>query len=105
MSDLPQVDKEGFLRSLSDWTPPVAELLAENEAITLTQAHWEIILMVRSYYEQYQISPAMRVLVKLVGRELGAQKGKSIYLLSLFPNSPAKLISKIAGLPKPTNCD
>ena len=27
-----------------------------------------------------------------------------IYLMSLFPGSPAKLGSKIAGLPKPENC-
>ena len=36
--------------------------------------------------------------------KLGADKGRSISLLSLFPGSPAKLGSKIAGLPKPDNC-
>jgi tRNA 2-thiouridine synthesizing protein E len=46
----------------------------------------------------------MRVLVKLVARELGREKGNSLYLLRLFPDSPAKLAAKIAGLPRPTNC-
>jgi tRNA 2-thiouridine synthesizing protein E len=46
----------------------------------------------------------MRALVKYCGLRLGADQGRSIYLLSLFPGSPAKLGSKIAGLPKPDNC-
>ena len=47
---------------------------------------------------------AMRPLVKYCAARLGADKGRSIYLISLFPGSPAKLGSKIAGLPKPDNC-
>ena len=46
----------------------------------------------------------MRPLVKYCRLNLGADKGSSIYLMSLFPGSPAKLGSKIAGLPKPENC-
>ena len=36
--------------------------------------------------------------------EWGKEKGSSMYLLQLFPGSPAKIGSKIAGLPKPDNC-
>ena len=46
----------------------------------------------------------MRALVKYVRLKLGPDKGRSIYLLKLFPGSPAKIGSKIAGLPKPANC-
>jgi tRNA 2-thiouridine synthesizing protein E len=46
----------------------------------------------------------MRILVKTVGEKLGPDKGQSLYLLKLFPGSPAKVAAKIAGLPKPTNC-
>jgi tRNA 2-thiouridine synthesizing protein E len=46
----------------------------------------------------------MRPLVKYIGQRLGKEKGNSIYLLQLFPGSPAKLASKIAGLPRPENC-
>ena len=82
----------------------MAEQLAASEGITLDEAHWEIIHALRDYYQRYESSPAMRAFVKYVGLELGADKGKSIYLLSLFPGSPAKIGSKIAGLPKPENC-
>jgi len=97
-------DKEGFLKNLNDWTPEAAHLIAENESITLTDEHWEVIKILRDFYQQFEISPAMRILVKTIKKSLGEEKGSSIYLMKLFPGSPAKLASKIAGLPKPTNC-
>jgi tRNA 2-thiouridine synthesizing protein E len=99
------LDKEGFLRDLSDWNPEVAEVLAKNEEITLSGSHWQIINLVRDYYQQYQISPVTRVLVKITREKLGEDKGNSIYLMQMFSGKPAKLVSKIAGLPKPANCD
>ena len=99
------LDKEGFLRDLSDWNPDVAEVLAKNEEITLSGSHWQIIDLVRDYYEQYRISPVTRVLVKITRKKLGEDKGNSIYLMQLFSGKPAKLVSKLAGLPKPANCD
>lgn len=97
-------DKEGFLRDLSDWTPEVAQTIANAEGVTLTREHWEILNLLRDYYQTFDSSPAMRPLVKYTAQNLGAEKGKSIYLMSLFPGSPAKIGSKIAGLPKPDNC-
>lgn len=98
------VDKEGFLKNLNDWSPEVAQQIALNEGITLGQDHWEIINILRDFYSTYEVSPAMRILVKRVKETLGDTKGSSIHLLTLFPGSPAKVASKIAGLPKPTNC-
>jgi tRNA 2-thiouridine synthesizing protein E len=97
-------DKEGFLRDLSDWTPAVAEDIAAREGIELGDAHWEIIELLREFYRRFEASPANRALVKFTAQELGRDKGRSVYLMSLFPGSPAKLGSKIAGLPKPENC-
>ena len=99
------LDSEGFLRELNDWNEDVAKVLAANEGITLLDDHVEIIDLVRRYYDQYQISPVTRVLVKLVRQQMGEAKGNSIHLMQLFSGKPAKLVSKIAGLPKPANCD
>jgi len=101
----PALDKEGFLRQLDDWSPAVAEWLAGRQSIDLTEAHWEIIHLVRAYYERYHLSPAMRVLVNVTKAQLGPEKGRSIHLMLLFPGKTARLISQIAGLPKPDNCD
>lgn len=97
-------DKEGYLRLLSDWSPAVAEAIATREGIALTEAHWEVITELREFYRLYEVSPAMRPLVNFLAQRLGKEKGRSIYLLQLFPGSPAKLVSKIAGLPRPANC-
>lgn len=99
-----EFDDEGYLRSLQDWNPSVAEQIAQQEGIELTPAHWELIEVIREFYQLFEHSPAMRPLVKAVTLKLGSDKGKSIYLMKLFPGSPAKLLAKIAGLPKPDNC-
>jgi TusE/DsrC/DsvC family sulfur relay protein len=97
-------DPQGFLLNLDDWNELVAEEIALKEGIKLTDDHWEVINLLREFYAEFELSPAMRILVKHVKNELGEDKGNSIYLLQLFPGSPAKIASKIAGLPKPTNC-
>jgi tRNA 2-thiouridine synthesizing protein E len=103
--NLPNVDKEGFLRELSDWNADVANVLAISEGIALTDDHWQVINVARAYYEAYHISPVTRVLVKVIREELGNDKGQSIYLMRLFSGKPARVVSKIAGLPRPANCD
>jgi tRNA 2-thiouridine synthesizing protein E len=100
----PERDKEGYLVDLADWDSAVAAELAREEGIELTEAHWELIQLIRGFYAEYEVSPAMRVLVKHVREALGEDKGNSIYLMQLFPGSPAKLLAKVAGLPRPTNC-
>ena len=97
-------DKDGYLSARSDWSEEIAYLLAEAEGIVLSEAHWELIHLIREFYQTYELAPAMRPLVKFTGQRLGKEKGSSIYLMQLFPGSPAKLLSKIAGLPRPTNC-
>jgi len=99
-----EVDDEGYLRNLDDWSPDIAKQLAEAEGIVLSPDHWQLIKVIRDFYNDYEHSPAMRPLVKAVKINLGEDKGKSIYLMKLFPGSPAKLLAKIAGLPKPDNC-
>lgn len=98
------LDREGYLRDLTVWTPEVAEMLAREVDVVLTRAHWEILWLLRDFHAETGLSPAMRVLVRLVRERLGADKGNSLYLLRLFPDSPAKLAARIAGLPRPTNC-
>jgi len=99
-----RLDQEGYLKHLADWDERVAGILAQNAGITLVAAHWEVIHLLRGFYQSTEVSPAMRALVKLVKTKLGAEKGTSIYLMALFGSSPAKMAAKIAGLPRPTNC-
>ena len=83
---------------------PASIALAASDAVELTDAHWEIIGILREFYAATEVAPAMRPFVKLVRERLGQDKGNSIYLMELFGASPAKTAAKWAGLPRPTNC-
>jgi len=100
----PQRDNEGYLLNLDDWSRTVAEQIAREADVELTPAHWDLITLVRDFHARTDVVPAMRPLVKLAHETLGPDKGNSVQLNLLFPNGPAKLLAKIAGLPKPTNC-
>ncbi|MEN9465095.1 MAG: hypothetical protein RL217_1276 [Pseudomonadota bacterium] len=98
------LDKDGFLQDLNAWNEQVAQQLAQSEGIALSNAHFEVIYALRDFYTEFQLSPAMRPLTRYLKERLGAEKATSLYLLQLFPQSPAKLAAKIAGLPRPENC-
>ncbi|ABG40971.1 DsrC-like protein [Paraglaciecola sp. T6c] len=98
------IDKQGYLLNVDDWQPDLAPLLAEEESIELTDAHWEVVNFVRDFYLEYNTSPAMRALVKAMKVKFGEEKANSRYLFRLFKKGPAKQATKIAGLPKPAKC-
>ena len=99
-----QLDTDGYLDNISDWNESIAQELAALESIDLSPAHWELIELVRRYYDEFDHAPAMRPLVKWIKLEIGPNKGNSIYLHRLFPVSPAKQLARVSGLPKPTKC-
>lgn len=80
------------------------ETLAEMEGIELTEAHLEVVNFVRAFYEEFNTSPAVRMLVKAMEKKYGPEKGNSKYLFKLFKQGPAKQATKLAGLPKPAKC-
>ena len=100
----PTCDKDGYLIDLNDWSRDVAHHLAATEDVVLSDTHWQIIDLLRDFFDRTETSPAMRPLVKLVREHLGEECGSSVYLMGLFGGSPAKTAAKIAGLPRPTNC-
>ena len=98
------VDEEGFLEDLKDWTKESDDIDLADESAELFEERWEVLNLLRDYFEEYQIAPAVRVLTKAVGKKLGKDKGNSKYLYTLFPYGPGKQGCRYAGLPKPTGC-
>ena len=93
-----ELDEEGFLEDHSRWNEDVAKALAITEDVKeLTEEHWTIIKYIRDYYEEYEVAPMVRKMVK----DTGFDRDK-IYIL--FPAGPGNGACKIAGLPKPTGC-
>lgn len=97
-------DSEGYLLNHQDWDESLIPILAKEEGIELTSSHTEIVLFVRRFYQEFNTSPAIRLLVKALEKEYGATKGNSKYLFTLFRKGPAKQATKLAGLPKPARC-
>ncbi len=92
-----KLDPEGFLVDPNEWTPEVAQLIAQEEGIELTDRHWEVINFVRAYYEEHGEPPTLRAITKR-----GGVPTKELY--QLFPKGPAKKVARIAGLGKPRGC-
>lgn len=99
-----EVDEDGYMVNLDDWSKDMATAMAEKDGIQLSDSHWEIINFLRDYYQKYQIAPMIKILVKEVGKVMGPDKGNTKYLYELFPDGPAKQACRYAGLPKPTGC-
>ena len=102
-SDL-ELDKNGYLADPSIWTIEIAKLFAGDDQLVLTDDHWQVINYVRNFYDEFNKSPSIRPLVKYLAKQLGEEKGNSIFLMMLFPGGPAKQATRIAGLPKPARC-
>ncbi|MBY6196675.1 TusE/DsrC/DsvC family sulfur relay protein [Vibrio hangzhouensis] len=99
-----ETDAEGYLLNHQDWEQGMIEVLAKEEGIELTDSHLEVIMFVREFYEEFNTSPAVRMLVKAMEKAHGPEKGNSKYLFKLFKKGPAKQATKLAGLPKPAKC-
>jgi TusE/DsrC/DsvC family sulfur relay protein len=92
-----EVNDDGFLTNPKDWSPDVAEVLAQQSGIELTPRHWDVINFCRSDFEEIGDAPGLRRITKV-----GDIPTKEIY--KLFPGGPGKLSAKVAGLHKPTGC-
>jgi TusE/DsrC/DsvC family sulfur relay protein len=99
-----EVDEDGYLMDWQAWQEGMAQLMASQDGITLTQEHWDIIKFLREYFIKFQIAPMIKILVKEIGKAMGPEKGNTKYLYELFPGGPAKQACRYAGLPKPTGC-
>lgn len=93
------VDGDGFLLNMNDWTPDVMHDLAAQDGVSLTEEMVTYIMSAREIYEDTQSVPPIREFAKIHGMDRKAQP-----LYDLFQTGPMKRIAKYGGLPKPTGC-
>jgi TusE/DsrC/DsvC family sulfur relay protein len=92
-----KTDAEGYLANRDDWSEGLAQELATRVGVELTDEHWKVLNTARAIEAESGSSPGLRKISKRSDTPI-----KSIY--KLFPDGPAKLIAKIAGIPKPKSC-
>ena len=90
------VNEEGYLTDMGQWTREVALDIAQQEGINITDQHWAVI-----EYLQEQERNEVPLTIRKVGKS-GVVSIKEFY--ALFPKGPLKISSKIAGIPKPKSC-
>ena len=90
-------DEQGFMSNPTQWDKTVAEALADEIGIDLTERHWQVIEFCRSDYQSQGDAPTMRRITQQAGVPT-----KELY--QLFPKGPAKKVAYVAGLKKPSGC-
>jgi len=91
------VNAEGFMTDPSEWSEPLAESLAAQIGIQLTDDHWKAIHFVRDDFATEGETATLRRI-----NVVGGIPTKSLFVL--FPQKPAKKLAYVAGLPKPRGC-
>ena len=91
------VNEEGYLMDMNQWTPEIAAAIAAEEGIApLTDGHMKVI-----HYLREQQAKGAALTIRSMGKS-GVVTTKELY--DLFPGGPLKKSSKIAGIPKPVGC-
>jgi len=98
------IDEKGYLLDWLAWSPEVAGTMAAADGVVLEADHRAVLKIFREYFEQFEIEPPMRVLVRRSRQVLGEEKGNSRYLCKLFPDGPGTQACRYAGLPRPVSC-
>jgi tRNA 2-thiouridine synthesizing protein E len=99
MIEMPARDAEGYLVEPADWNEGVAERLARELGIELADDHWDVIRLMRSLYEERQVAPDARHIIKhLDQRYPGAGRKR---LFEMFPYGYPGQACKVAGMKRP----
>ena len=92
----------GYLVDLNDWSEAVAELIAKDDGLEMTERHWDVVKYLRDeHINNGGNEPNERTILKDMSK-LWGEKVSSKYMYELFPTMPSKQGRKIAGLPQST---
>jgi TusE/DsrC/DsvC family sulfur relay protein len=90
------VNEEGYLTDLSQWTKEIGTEIAKENEIEMTDKHWEVITWI-----QEMVQADKPLSIRGI-KKSGVIDIKQFY--ALFPGGPLKVSTKIAGVPKPKSC-
>ena len=97
--ELPPLDLEGYLVEPADWNDDVAVELARRIDITLDDDHWDVIRFMRGMYEEHQVAPDARHIIKHLEQRYPGQGRKRLF--ELFPYGYVGQACKVAGMKRP----
>lgn len=96
---MPARDAEGYLIEPAEWNEDVAEQLAQELHISLGADHWDVIRYMRTLYEDRQVAPDARHIIKHLEEHYPGTGRKRLF--ELFPYGYPAQACKIAGMKRP----
>jgi TusE/DsrC/DsvC family sulfur relay protein len=90
------VNEEGYLLDFKQWDKEIGKSLADEQSISLTDRHWEVIDYLHDKHRKEEALSIRGI------KKSGVIDVKEFY--SLFPGGPLKKATLIAGIPKPKSC-
>lgn len=97
--EMPELDAEGYVVNPEDWNEEVARQLARGLQIELGADHWDVIGFIRASYEEHQVAPDARHVIKHLERRYPG--GGRARLFELFPYGYVGQACKVAGMKRP----
>lgn len=92
----------GFRRAPPEWTPAVAQGLARDENLELTDDGWAVVRALQEFYARHEGVPIRLTELHDALEEKFHHKGGFRYLYTLLPAGPIAQGCRLAGLPAPS---
>jgi len=89
---------------LRGWNEDKARKIAQDEGVEFTDAHLQVVQLLRDYYRQHGVSQNGRELGDMLDKEFASQGGRK-YLYQLFPQGPVAQGMRFASLPAPAHSE
>lgn len=97
----PACDNEGYLLDSTDWTRDWAIQSAAADGLTLSDAHWQVIDFIRSWFDDYQSVPEARRVISALAEATGDKREAKARMYELFPHGYGQQACRYAGTRKP----
>ena len=95
-------DIEGYVVDPEIWDHDIAQELAAEEQLELTEDYWQILDFMRAYWQEHRVAPDVRHVVDYLVNERGFDKKEAKkHLFDLFPYGYVKQACKVAGMQRP----
>ena len=96
-----EFNQQGFLSDFHTWSEEVAQAMADEQGLELTDCHWEVIKFMRGFFEDFETPPSPKQIIADCGQAItGSVKCRQKDLKALFPNGGCKQACQLAGLPR-----
>ena len=103
-TDIASQQRSNREAELQGWNEDQARKVARDEGIELTDAHLQVVQLLRDYYREHGVPQSGRDLGDMLDKAFASQGGRK-YLRRLFPEGPVTQGMRFANLPVPAHSE